>query len=124
MPISVDERNALRSLVQFTVDELAAAGAPTSNLNSLQALTDGRMAEYQATVDAERAAVLALIAADPTGQVHQFWMDAQDGVWERLVLAGIDLLTLYSSTDPRVKQLGKGLPLLASLRWTLTNFQA
>lgn len=124
MPISNVERQALQDLVTFTIDECAAVGYQATSLQQLQALNDNRMAEYQSTIDAERAAVLQLIANDTTGVVHGFWMAAQDGVWVRLNATAIDLLLLITSADLRVKAMVKSLPQLASLRITLANFQA
>lgn len=123
MPITVDERDQLRQLVSFTTDELDAAGNPDNSLKSLQALTDQRMAEYQSTVDQMEADVWALIDADPTGQVHQFWLAAQNAVWVRLEARNINIGLLMETTDDRVRRLAKSLPKLASLQWTITNFQ-
>lgn len=126
MPITIDERDSLRQLVDFTKTELADAGDPNNNLNNLQALTDQRLAEYQASVDTDEAALWVLINADATGEVHNFWEAAQDGVWVRLdaQLSFQDQVTLFGSADTRVKRLAKSLPKLAALTWTLTNFNA
>lgn len=124
MPISNAERQALQDLLAFTIDECAAVGYQAASLQQLQALNDNRMAEYQATIDAERVAVLQLIANDVTGTVHDFWAVAQDGVWARLNATGIDLVLLITSADLRVKTMLKSLPVLASLRITLANFEA
>lgn len=123
MPITVDERDALRQLVDFAKAELSNAGDPTNNLNNLQALTEQRMAEYQASIDIDTAAVQSLIEASPAA--HAFWEAAQESVWVRLnaTLSAQDLDTLGATNDPAVARLYKTLPLLASLRWTLTNFQ-
>jgi len=124
MPITVDERDSLRQLVTFTKTELSDAGDPTNNLNNLQALTNGRMAEYQVTVTADRVALQVLLAAEPAASA--FWAAAQEAVWVRLdaQLSAQDRATLFGSIDHSVKYLAKSLPLLASLRWTLTNFEA
>lgn len=124
MPISNAERQALQDLLAFTIDECVAVGYQANSLQQLQALNDNRMAEYQATIDAERVAVLQLIANDVTGTVHDFWQAAQDGVWARLNATGIDLVLLITSADLRVKTMLKSLPVLASLRITLANFEA
>lgn len=124
MAISVEERDALRALINFIRDELTAAGDPDNSLAGLQALSEPLMAQYQAAVDTDEAVVWALINADATGQVHTFWADAQAAVWTRLeaTLSAAQQATIFGSRDLRVKRLGKSLPKLASLRWTITNF--
>lgn len=124
MAITNAERQALQDLLSFVIAECDAVGYQANNLRQLQALNDNRMAEYQATIDADEAAVLQLIANDTTGVVHEFWGAAQDGVWQRLNAAGINLTVLITSADTRVKRMVKSLPKLASLRITLANFQA
>jgi hypothetical protein len=123
MPISVDERDALRNLVTFTRDELASAGHTDNRLASLNALTDQLIQEYVDTVNIEEAEVLALIEANPAA--HDVWRQAQEQVWVRLTAAvpANELTLIFLNDDVRVRRLSRILPKLASLRWTFRLWQ-